>query len=300
MDIITDYASRKARAMDMAQYIDALRDPKKRPDIERLHSNLKECASYLVFNEYITVDQLRLVKAHTCKKSLLCPFCAQRRAGKYSAMNVPKVEKVLSENPSLIPIMITLTKKNTPDLARGFNALKSAERRLKRAGRDALRPNRPWSEFARIKGAIAAYELTKKEEGDWHPHIHMLCLADSYIDQKALSAEWLAITGDSFIVDVRKIKGNLNAGGLDIASAMLEVCKYSLKFHDMTLEDTWHAYNVLRGKRLVNPSGLLRGLEMPDSLLDDPFEGLPYVERHYQYRPGKRAYDLTKVLDHGI
>lgn len=300
MDIITDYAGRKARAWDMAQYIDSVRDPKKRPDIEKLHANLKQCASYLVFHEYITVDQLRLVKAHTCKKSLLCPFCAMRRAGKYVAKNVPKLEQVITENRSLIPVMITFTVKNGSSLRERFNHLKRAEKRLKQAGRDYRRGKGRPSEFAKVQGAIAAYEFTKQEEGDWHPHIHMLALLDSYIDQKALSAEWLAITGDSFIVDIRKIKASPNAGGLDIASAMLEVCKYSLKFHDMTLPDTWEAYNVLRGKRLVNPSGLLRGVEMPDSLLDDPFEGLPYVERHYQYRPAQRAYDLTKVENHGI
>lgn len=299
MDIITDYAGRKARAMDMAQYIDTLRDPKKRPDIEKTHSNLKQCASYLVFHEYITVDQLRLIKAYTCKKHLLCPFCAMRRAGKYVAKNIPKLEQILTQNPSLIPVMITYTVKNGPNLRERFNHLKRAERRLKQAARNAAKGQK-WTEYARVQGAISAYEFTKKDEEDWHPHIHMLALLDSYVDQKALSAEWLAITGDSFIVDIRKIKTNLNAGGLDIASAMLEVCKYSLKFHDMTLPDTWEAYNVLRGKRLVNPSGLLRGVEMPESLLDDPFEGLPYVERHYQYRHAQRAYDLTRIENHGI
>ena len=298
MDIITDYAGRKARAWDMAQYIDTHRDPKNRPDIERLHSELTQCASYLVFNEYFTVDQLRLVKAHTCKKHLLCPFCAMRRAGKYVAKNIPKIQQVMAENPSLIPAMVTFTVKNGPSLRERFNHLRKAERRLKQLARD-YRKGRNWTEFARVQGAIAAYEFTKKDEGDWHPHIHMLCLLDSYIDQKALSAEWQAITGDSFIVDVRKIKGSLNTGGLDIASAMLEVCKYSLKFHDMTLEDTWTAFNVLRGKRLVNPSGLLRGVEMPENLLDDPLEGLPFIERHYQYRQSKRAYDLVEVRPDG-
>lgn len=299
MDIITGYAGRKARAMDMAQYIDTLRDPKKRPDIEKLHCNLKQCASYLVFHEYITVDQLRLVKAQTCKKHLLCPFCAMRRAGKYVAKNIPKLEQILAENPSLIPIMITYTVKNGPNLRERFTHLKKAERRLKRAALN-YKNGQKWTEYARVQGAISAYEFTKKEEGDWHPHIHMLALVDSYIDQEALSQEWLNITGDSFIVDIRKIKANLNAGGLDIASAMLEVCKYSLKFHDMTLPDTWIAYNVLRGKRLVNPSGLLRGVELPESLLDDPLEGLPYVERHYRFRPAQRVYDLVQVRNHGI
>lgn len=294
MNIITDYAGRKARAMDMAGYINDLRDPKKRPDIERLHSELTQCASYLVFNDYYTVDQLRLIKAHTCKKHLLCPFCAMRRAGKYVAKNIPKIEQVLSENPALIPVMITLTVKNGPSLTERFNHLRRAEKRLKRAALNC-RNGQKWSEFARVQGAIAAYEFTKKDEGDWHPHIHILALVDSYIDQDGLSGEWLKITGDSFIVDIRKIRGKPNAGGLDIASAMLEVCKYSLKFHDMTLDDTWTAFSVLRGKRLVNPSGLLRGVEMPDNLLDDELEGLPFIERHYQYQPWKKAYDLTRV-----
>jgi len=298
MNIIADYAGRKARAWDMAEFINDLREPKKRPDIERLHSELRQCASYLVFHEYLSVEQIRLVKAHTCKKHLLCPFCAMRRAGKYVAKNIPKLEQVLAENPSLIPIMITFTVKNGPDLRERLNHLRKAEKRLKRAALNC-RNGQKWTEYARIQGAISAYEFTRKDEEDWHPHIHVLALVDSYIDQKALSAEWLAITGDSFIVDVRKIKGKPNAGGLDIASAMLEVCKYSLKFHDMTLEDTWEAYNVLRGKRLVNPSGLLRGVEMPDNLLDDPLEGLPFIERHYRYQPAKRAYDLTEVRNHG-
>src|SRR5690554_2615561 len=298
MNIITEYAHRKARAVDMAEFIHELRDPKKRPDIERLHSELSQCASYLVFNDYFTIDQMRLVKAHTCKKHLLCPFCAQRLAGKYVQKNIPKVQQVMAENPSLVPAMLTLTKKNTPDLSKGFNALRAAEKRLKQAGRNACKGQK-WSEFARVKGAIAAYEFTKKDEGDWHPHIHMLVLLDSYIDQKALSAEWHAITGDSFIVDIRKITGKANAGGLDIASAMLEVCKYSLKFHDMTLPDTWEAYNVLRGKRLVNPSGLLRGVDMPDDLLDDPLEGLPFNELHYQYKHYKRTYDLKEARKNG-
>ena len=297
MDIIDDYGSRKARAVDMSEYVNTQRDPKKRPDIEKVFTNLKHCASYLVFHEYLSIDQIRLVKAHTCKQHLLCPFCAMRRSGKYVAKNIPKLEHILSENPSLIPVMITYTVKNGPNLRERYTHLKNAERRLKRSALN-YKNGQKWTEYARVQGAISAYEFTKKEKGDWHPHIHMFALVDSYIDQQALSQEWLKITGDSFIVDIRKIKVKPNAGGLDIASGLLEVCKYALKFHDMTLPDTWIAYNVLRGKRLVNPSGLLRGVELPDNLLDDPLEGVPYIARHYRYTHGKRAYDLTEIRNH--
>ena len=298
MDIIPDYAGRKARAVDMAGFINTLRDPKRHPHTEKVYTNLKHCASYLVFNEYFTVDELRLVKAHTCKQHLLCPFCAMRRSGKFVAKNLPKVEQVINENRSRIPALVTFTVKNGPNLLERFNHLRRAHRRLNRRRLDHLNKGQKFTEWAKVAGGITSYEFTKKDEGDWHPHIHALVMLDDFIDQNALSAEWEYITGDSFIVDVRRIKGKANAGGLDIASGLLEVCKYALKFHDMTLPDTWHAYQTLRTRRLVDSFGLLRGVEMPENLLDDPLEGLPYIERHYRYQPAKRTYDLTEVRNH--
>lgn len=281
----------------MARYVDTLRDPKARPDIEKVHANLNQCASYLVFNEYFTIDELRLVKAHTCKQHLLCPFCAMRRSGKFVAKNLPKVEQVISENRSRIPAMVTLTVKNGVSLQERFNHLRKAHRRLNRRRLDA-RAGKSHSEWAKVAGGITSYEFTKKFEGDWHPHIHALVMLDDFIDQKALSSEWQEITGDSFIVDIRRIKGKQNAKGLDIASGLLEVCKYALKFHDMSLPDTWHAYQTLRTRRLVDSFGVLRGVQIPDNLLDDPLEGLPFLERHYRYQPRSRSYDLVDCRNH--
>ena len=45
-------------------------------------------------------------------------------------------------------------------------------------------------------------ELTK----EWHPHIHMFALLDDWMDQEQMSKTWHEITGDSFIVDIRKVK----------------------------------------------------------------------------------------------
>jgi len=278
----------------MSEYVDTQRDPQRRPDIEKTFTNLKQCASYLVFNDYYTVDDLRLVKAHTCKQHLLCSFCAMRRSGKFVAKNLPKVEQVFNENRARIPALVTFTVKNGPNLQERFMHLKRAHRRLNRRRLDA-KAGKTKTEWLKVAGGITSYEFTKKDEGDWHPHIHALVMLDDFIDQKALSDEWLDITGDSFIVDIRRIRGNPNAGGLDIASALLEVCKYALKYHDMTLADTWHAYQTLRTRRLVDSFGSLRGVEIPDNLLDDPLEGLPFIERHYCYQHSKRSYDLVRV-----
>ena len=42
--------------------------------------------------------------------------------------------------------------------------------------------------------------------GEWHPHVHMFALLDTWIDQEHLSETWHEITGDSFVVDIRRKK----------------------------------------------------------------------------------------------
>jgi plasmid rolling circle replication initiator protein Rep len=290
MDRLARYGGLKNRSREMASYIKEMRTAQ-RPDIHKLYTNVTTCADYLVFHDYYTVDQLRLVKAYTCKKHLLCPFCAARRAAKAVEKNIERVTTVLESDKNLKPVMLTLTVKNGDDLQERFLHLKSSFQRLQQNRRNALKGQK-WTEFARVQGGMFSFEITNNGDG-WHPHIHMVALLDDWIDQKALSEEWQAITGDSFIVDIRRIKPlDQNVSTLNIAGAMLEVFKYSMKFQDMTLDLNWEAYEVLNKKRLYGSFGNLRGVDLPDKLLDDPLEGLPYLELFYRYKQGKQAYDL--------
>ena len=61
------------------------------------------------------------------------------------------------------------------------------------------------NELCKAHGIVYAVEITNKGRG-WHPHIHMVALVDDWIDGKKLSQQWEAITGDSKIVDVRRLK----------------------------------------------------------------------------------------------
>ena len=295
MDRITRYGHLKSRSRAMAGYINGLREPKKRPDIERLHSSLISCADYLVFHDYYTVEEIRLVKAHTCKKHLLCPFCARRRASKMVQKNLPKIETAMASQKALKPVMITFTVKNGLNLGERFRHIRGAVKRLMQKRRDTY-SGKSYTEFSKVSGGIASYEITNHDENGWHPHVHMICLLTDWIDQKALAQEWHDLTGDSFIVDIRRIKPrDGGAGGVDIASGLLEVCKYALKFQDLTLPDTWHAYETLRTRRLVQGFGCLQGIEVPEQLLDDPLESLPYLELSYQYRTRIEGYDLVQT-----
>ena len=312
MDIIARYSALKSTACEIQEYIKTIADRtrirdtqgKPQPDAEanlasRVASGLTSCANYLVFHDYHTIDQRKLVKARTCKQHLVCPFCAKRRAGKMMAQYVQKIDQVLSESPSLKPIMITLTVKNGSDLAERFNHMNSALKRLLERRRDWIKKGWGKTEFRKLDGLVYSCEFTFNPDTGWNPHVHILTLAHDWIDREALSSEWKSVTGDSFIVDVRRIKNkstNIDSGS-DMLAGIAEVMKYALKFSDLPPDQVWTAYTTLRGKRLMGSVGSLRGVQIPDSLLDDPLEDLPYTELFYIFSRSQRTYHLKSATN---
>jgi hypothetical protein len=307
MDRIAKYSGLKKRSLEMRDFLTDLSneipsflDDGKRnistemDEAKRVSSELSGCANFLVFHNYYTIEELRLSKVITCKKHLLCPFCAARRASKQVEKNGDRIKKVLEENKNLIPVMITLTIKNGEDLEERFTHLRDSFKKLQEKRRDANR-GKTETEFSKVTGSMFSYEVTNKGSG-WHPHIHMIALLDDYIDQGKLSSEWEAITKDSKIVDIRKITSK-SGDNLDISDALLEVFKYALKFSDLDLELTWEAYRTLKGKRLLGSFGTLWGKILePESLLDDLLEDLPYVEMFYTYSRFSSGYELKTSM----
>ena len=117
---------------------------------------------------------------------------------------------------------------------------------------------------------------------------------ENWIDQEALSETWHEITLDSYIVDIRRVRKHKKLG---YGEAIAEVCKYALKFGDLSVEKTWEAYMVLKGDRKVGlrlsgSFGLLRGVKMDDEATtdDDLQEDLPYLEMLYKFVFGKHSY----------
>ena len=89
---------------------------------------------------------------------------------------------------------------------------------------------------------------------------------DDWIDREQLIETWHEITGDSYVVDVRKVKKDKDFG---YSKAAAEVCKYALKFSELSVENTWEAFKVLKGKRLSGAFGSLYGVKIPENLADD-------------------------------
>ena len=271
------YAGAKSRALDMVDYIKT--EEVSNNQTRKLTTKIANCASYLVFKHYYTENRVILHGMKTCREQLLCPFCALRRGAKHVKAYWDKVELVKQSDPNLKLYFVTLTVKDGESLQERYNHLVKAERRYKQQRRDALKGQK-FVEYAKALGGVGSVEFKRgKNSGLWHPHIHMIWLCSEAPDAHQLSREWEALTGDSFIVDVRPMHGEIDG--------FLETFKYALKFSDLPLADNWEAFQKLKGKRLINSFGVLRGVEVPEDLTDDDLdEDLPYMLMLYNYRKG--------------
>ena len=293
-DRITRFGTLKHRAKKQEQYIWSLFTPGvntvESNDAAKHAQKLKDCANYLLFKNFYTIGDIRLSKLLTCGQHLLCPFCAAIRASRAIQKYVERIDQVMHENRKLKPVLITLTVKNGSDLAERSEHLMNSFRTLVKRRQDYLKKGRGFNEFCKVQGAMYSYENTYNEKTkEWHPHIHMFALVDQWIDQQEFAEYWESITGDSMIVDVRRAK---KQKGFGYSKAAAEVCKYALKFGDLSVEKTWEAFKVLKGKRLTGAFGLLWGVKIPDTMTDDMPDDktLPYLEMLYKFVYGKSSY----------
>jgi len=282
------YEKAKASSTAMSDYIS-----ENQSDCKKLGSALEECGNWLLFRDYYTANQIRLVKASFCRKHLLCQLCAIRRGAKLVERKVKDVDQVLSENPNLELHMMTLTIKDGDDLKERFNHItKNVQAFIKKRHR----PGRG-SEAEKIKGAVWSFEVKRGSGSDlWHPHAHFVVLteANNPINQTNLSDEWYQQTGDSFIVDIRPIKHDSEAQKI---KAFCEVFKYALKFSDQPVEDTWHCFSTLNKRRFVGSCGLLYGVKEPLTLADNLLDELPYLDYFYSYSR-RGGYSLSSPMSH--
>lgn len=276
---VVRYGEAKTRALDVAEYIGRL------PGEQRLHQRVSTCGDYLVFRHYFTVDKVRLHGASLCMKHLLCPLCAIRRGSRALKSYLDRWECLQVEKTALRAFLVTLTVKDGDDLAERFGHLHRGQRELwkrRQRGRGSVLDG--------VVGAVWSYEVKRGSgSGKWHPHLHMVALAETAPDQAALSEEWKNITGDSHVVDVRPIDQAEPVDGF------LEVFKYAVKFSDQAPADTWHCFETLKGKRLIGSAGCFRGVEVPESLLDETPEELaelPYATLFYRFM--REGYSLQQ------
>lgn len=298
-DRITNYGNRRK---DTRKFLLWLRsqDFGTRPDIQAVQSKIAGCANWLVFNNYYTVDQIRLASAHSCDKHLLCSFCAARRGSKYVQRYLDRLKTVMQGNPHLKPVMLTLTTVNGNDLEERFTHFMKSLRKLLMKRRNAKK-GMSATELEKAVAGVYSVEVTNKGRG-WHVHLHAVLLLDTWIDREELSREWQAITRDgSKILDIRLLAKGADvldsAGEISpkLVEAFAEVFKYALKFSDLDHGDRLHAWETMRGKRLVGSWGAFRGVKPPEGVLDDLLDDLPFIRLIYRF--SGKSYDLASARD---
>lgn len=308
-DRITRFGNLKHRARKQENYLWSLaafqsnyENDKKSEESElatKSAMRLQSCGNYLLFKNYFTTGDVRLSKFQSCGQHLLCPFCAGIRASRAMNRYSERIFQLMSENRKLKPVLITLTVKNGIDLKERAEHMISSFRTMLDRCRDFRKKGRGFNQFCKVQGGFYSYENTRNPATEeWHPHIHIFGLIEDWINIEEFSEEWHTLTSDSYIVDVRRIKAKKGQSrDAAVRDGISEVCKYALKFGDLSVENTWEAFKVLKGKRLTGSFGLLWGVKIPDKMTDEDVENdLPYLEMLYKFVFGKKSYyDLVAV-----
>jgi hypothetical protein len=125
---------------------------------------------------------------------------------------------------------------------------------------------------AHVRGGVAAVQTTRGKKGDrWHVHLH--CLVDGeFWPQADISAEWLAVTGDSPIVDIRAVP--------DRERTAKYIARYVGRGSDWSGwsdDEVLDAAHGLAGRRLLLTFGTSHNARKED----DGQEDRPKLERHY-------------------
>jgi hypothetical protein len=111
-------------------------------------------------------------------------------------------------------------------------------------------------------------EVKRSKAGKWHVHAHIVA-ESKYLPQHELSAEWLAVTGDSPVVDVRMIN--------NVEAAASYVAKYGSKAFDSGLlrqpKILAEVIGALKGARLCTTFGAWRGAKLTSMDIDEDTQG---------------------------
>lgn len=285
------YATARARALETLAHLEAVTqgadyNPMQQAILSRKAKGLKACGEFLHFRDYITAGKVRLHAANFCKAHLLCPLCGIRRCAKSLDAYLKRYKFIMGEKPHLQAAMLTLTVKDGPDLLERFEHLRRIVATLLDRRSQARRGRNMVTEWVKIEGLVGSYEFKRGENsGEWHPHVHMAILYSGRLDFVAMREEYKRISGDSHVFRVDQFK---HPG--EPEKDFVEVFKYSVAFQELEPDDLISAFLALSGRRLLFSAGAFWGVVIPESLCDEPLDGLPFVDLFYRF--GKGGYSL--------
>jgi len=213
----------------------------------KFSSRLQDCRSQAWFVRHKETHEVR-VSSSRCKLRW-CPICRD-----VSRMIVTTaVEEWLKE--AKFPKMLTFTLEHCDDpLQLQIKRLYKSFRKIR--GRKFFKDA--------VTGGVWFFQLKfNHQTGQWHPHIHCL-VAGGWIPQGEISRHWRAITGDSFVIDIRPIK--------DVDSAATEVARYATSPADLSklsLDLAADVYYATKSQRICGTWGNAKGMILKPTTQDD-------------------------------
>lgn len=215
---------------------------------EAVLSRFKQCGSGAWVQRHKQCPHLIRLTSDKCRHRL-CPACARERGA--------IVRKNLTHLTSQCPRRLALV---TFTLAHVHRPLKERLDHLFESFKQ-LRRLHLWK--LNVRAGVSIVEIKRGQDGDWHPHLHILIDA-AWMDQRSLSAAWKACSLDSFIVDIRRISSK---------NGVNYVTKYVSKPVDTSCKITADVYRefitATKGRRLIAGLGAWRGVPLARNVAEE-------------------------------
>ena len=277
---------------------------------------MMNCGAFIRLRHYFEHDVTRLRAATFCRERLLCQFCARGYAAVKAKAYTDRAMALLVNRP-LVPLMITLTSRDSADLGAMLDLQDNAIRFILAKARRRRHGGRNVTEWSKFEGGVLRAEIKRgRDSGQWHVHQHGVVLVTpgdpGRVDLTAFTKEWAAAVGqDHANTDIRLMDGwyrFLNGDSGQLLESFLEVIKYSLKLDGLSGADAWTAYGAatgprmivrgvrhpqrvkVHGRRLLRSWGLFRGVEVPDDWTEDQLEDANFRDLLFRYFPGDTRY----------
>lgn len=210
-------------------------------------ARLLECRSQAWFVRHSETGEVR-VSSHHCRLRW-CPLCSRSR----SAFLQHQVQEWFSAVKQ--PKFLTLTVKHSEqDLAAQLTRLYDSWRRFRTI--KSLRQ--------KCKGGVWFFQLCfNPKSNEWHPHLH--CVIDSdYVSHNHLSREWLRITGDSKVVDIRTVRDPK-----EVAEYVARYAARPAQLEGLPGKRCVELVTSMHGRRMCGTWGTARSISLRPHKLDD-------------------------------
>jgi hypothetical protein len=146
-----------------------------------------------------------------------------------------------------------------------------------------------------VTGGVGFVEVKWNTDSEsWHPHLHLL-VEGRFIEKSRLQETWLAVTGDSYVVDIR-----LPGGHTAVARYVTKYASKPLSTTFLYNKDRLHeAIRALKGRRLCTTFGGWRGVLLVDKVDEEAWINVgplsDWIER--AHRGDASACEVLQQID---